>query len=252
MTVAAAFAIIVLLFNSFASMTTPPAGEVEVTAIGASGEVVFPPVHHEVRSYQDLQQNGIVKQSFDYSCGSAAFATLINRYLGENLSERQVIDGLLKYGDTDAIMLRQAFSMLDMKRFSIALGYRAGGFQGELSDLEELELPCIVPIRFSGYQHFVVLKAIAGGRAFLSDPFQGNLVMGTKEFEEMWVDNMLFLVNPKGGGNLSSPRLTEVDLRFVDSDFARNIANDYVPPYTAPEARSVYEALGTQQFYKPR
>ncbi len=252
MVVLVGFGIFLLLLGNFVPMTETPVGVVEVAMQGRSGAVLVQPMRQSVRPFTEIRQTGIVKQMFDFSCGSAALATLLNHSLGERFSERQVIDGLLQYGDTAAIMQRQAFSLLDMKRFVSALGYEAGGFQGEVGDLETLEYPCIVPIRNSGFQHFVVLKAVAGGRAFMADPFQGNLVMGLDAFEAMWADRMLFLVFPKGDQGLSSPRLTEVDLRFVDGEFARNIIDAYVPPFTTAGFHSVLETLGTHQFYKPK
>lgn len=68
----------------------------------------------------------IVRQAYDYSCGSAALTTVLNFYLGRTLSERQVMEGLLHYGESERIVERRAFSMLDMKRLVTALGYPSG------------------------------------------------------------------------------------------------------------------------------
>ena len=59
----------------------------------------------QVSSLDELQFSNISKQSYDFSCGSAALATLLNGYLGENLSERQVIEGLMEYGSKKKIAL---------------------------------------------------------------------------------------------------------------------------------------------------
>src|SRR5690554_7381941 len=83
----------------------------------------------------------IVRQAYDYSCGSAALTTVLNFYLGRTLSERQVMEGLLHYGESDRIVQRRAFSMLDMKRLVTALGYPSGGFKAEIDDLMELDHP---------------------------------------------------------------------------------------------------------------
>ena len=73
----------------------------------------------------------IVRQAYDYSCGSAALTTVLNFYLGRTLSERQVMEGLLHYGESERIVERRAFSMLDMKRLVTALGYPSGGFRAQ-------------------------------------------------------------------------------------------------------------------------
>jgi hypothetical protein len=46
----------------------------------------------------------IVRQAYDYSCGSAALTTVLNFYLGRTLSERQVMEGLLHYGESERIV----------------------------------------------------------------------------------------------------------------------------------------------------
>src|SRR5690554_4663139 len=111
----------------------------------------------------------IVRQAYDYSCGSAALTTVLNFYLGRTLSERQVMEGLLHYGESDRIVQRRAFSMLDMKRLVTALGYPSGGFKAEIDDLMELDHPAIVPIDHAGFKHFVVLRTIRDDRVYLAD-----------------------------------------------------------------------------------
>ncbi|CAN0593585.1 unnamed protein product, partial [Ectocarpus sp. 12 AP-2014] len=74
----------------------------------------------------------IVRQAYDYSCGSAALTTVLNHYLGRTLNERQVMEGLLHYGESERIVQRRAFSMLDMKRLVTALGYPSGGFRASI------------------------------------------------------------------------------------------------------------------------
>ena len=46
----------------------------------------------------------VVRQAYDYSCGSAALTTLLNHYLGRNFQERQVMEGLLRFGETERIV----------------------------------------------------------------------------------------------------------------------------------------------------
>ena len=60
----------------------------------------------------------VVRQAYDYSCGSAALTTLLDYYLGRNFQERQVMEGLLQFGETERIVQRRGFSLLDTKRIS--------------------------------------------------------------------------------------------------------------------------------------
>ena len=49
----------------------------------------------------------IVRQAYDYSCGSAALTTVLNFYVGRSLTERQVMEGLLHYGESERIVERR-------------------------------------------------------------------------------------------------------------------------------------------------
>ena len=162
-----------------------------------------------------MKDENIVKQQFDYSCGSAALATLLNYYLGENFTEEQVIQGLMEYGDIKQLEERRAFSLLDMKRFVTVLGYQGTGYTAELEDLKKLDKPCIVPIEFFGYRHFVVYRGIYGDHVFFADPFMGNISFTLSEFEEMWHRNIVFIVTD-GGVTMDALLLKEEDLRLVE------------------------------------
>lgn len=170
--------------------------------------------HFELKPHNKFKDQNVVKQEFDYSCGSAALATLLNFYLGEKMSEQQVIQGLMEYGDSRLIEERRAFSLLDMKQFVSVLGYQAAGYTAELEDLKTLDKPCIVPIEFYGYKHFVVYRGIYSDHMFFADPFMGNISFTVSEFQKMWYKNIVFLVT-SGDVTINALRLKEEDLRVV-------------------------------------
>ena len=95
-------------------------------------------VRHIVKTGEEVQFEQVIKQAHDFSCGSAALATFLRYHLGEELNERQVIRGMLQYGDSEKIRQRRAFSMLDMKKFVTVLGYKGVGYKAEIEDLETL------------------------------------------------------------------------------------------------------------------
>ncbi len=161
------------------------------------------------------QFRGIVRQAYDYSCGSAALTTLLNGLVGVKLTEQQTMDGLLRYGEYNRIVERRSFSLLDMKRFVSAIGYESGGYKGEFSDLIKNQ-PAIVPIAYAGFKHFVVFKAYKNGRVYVADPALGNISFDEARFKEIWENNTLFLVNvaPEQRKNLLA--LQEADLRHVE------------------------------------
>lgn len=160
----------------------------------------------------------IVRQAYDYSCGSAALTTLLNHYLGRNFQERQVMEGLLRFGETERIVQRRGFSLLDMKRLASALGHPSGGFKAEASDLESLDHPAIAPIEYAGFKHFVVIKSVYAGRVYIADPALGNMSFTLSRFLEVWDNNVLFIIFPDGNTPVNSLELELEDLRFV-SDY---------------------------------
>ncbi|HZX51666.1 C39 family peptidase [Pseudomonas sp. XK-1] len=163
-----------------------------------------------------LQFRNVIRQAYDYSCGSAALTTLLDYYLGRNLQERQVMEGLLQFGEADKIVERRGFSLLDMKRFVTAIGYRSGGFRATFSDLDELEHPAIVPIEYAGFKHFVVVRDVYNDHVFVADPALGNISFTRSRFEEIWDQNVLFLIFPSGNEPPNALALSEKDLRLID------------------------------------
>lgn len=45
-----------------------------------------------VRSYRELRNQGIIRQSYEESCGAASMATLINNLDFNNISEQDVLE----------------------------------------------------------------------------------------------------------------------------------------------------------------
>lgn len=189
----------------------------------------------------------IVRQAYDYSCGSAALTTVLNFYLGRSLGERQVMEGLLHYGESERIVERRAFSMLDMKRLVTALGYPAGGFRATIDDLIDLDHPAIVPIQHAGFKHFVVLRTIREGRVFVADPAVGNISFTLAQFEEKWDDNVLFIVFPGGDKPLDYLELKEEDLRYVDDQTLTLMALQQMPKFHEATERRIRNELERQK-----
>ncbi len=197
-----------------------PAGSIYYTEVADSRNNSFTKFHQtpvQTKPAIEQQFRGIVKQAYDYSCGSAALTTLLNGYIGEKLNERQTMDGLMRYGEYDRIVERRSFSLLDMKRFVTALGYSSGGYKGKFSDLVALDKPAIVPIAYAGFKHFVVFKTYKDGRVFVADPALGNLSFSADHFQEVWDNNTLFIIEPPQGRELPGLlTLQESDMRIVE------------------------------------
>lgn len=188
-------------------------------------------VRHPVKPLSEIKDANVVKQKYDFSCGSAALATLLDYYLHENMTEHQVIQGLMQYGDAKQIQEKRAFSLLDMKRFVNVLGYKGAGYTAELEDLKTLKTPAIVPIELYGYKHFVVFKGTYKDHVFLADPFMGNISFPVSQFLTMWYQNIVFIVT-NGDKTINALALKERDLQVVYFDIEK-------PPLIADAYESV-------------
>ncbi len=233
------FVILTSMFASMGKLHEPPDGH----------QYVVDPVQKvlistDVESGEALQGRNILRQKYDYSCGSAALATLLNYHLGEDLTEMQVIHGLMKYGNPESIRERRAFSLLDMKRFVDALGYRGGGYRAEMKNLMELDVPVIVPIEVGGYKHFVVFQGIHDNRVFLADPWLGHTTYPVGVFEDMWPQKVLFMAESGGRPTRNLLSLSMEDMRYIDEEMVERILFPPQPLHTefSPE-REAYRNL---------
>lgn len=215
--VAAVFAVLVSFTSSVYPLQDQPKSEINLTIPGAgSGNM-----RTYVKPASEINKGHLIKQGYDFSCGSAALAIILSFYLGEKLTERQVIQGLLHYGDAQQIAKRQAFSLLDMKKFVKVLGYRGDGYKADLEDLKTLTTPCIIPIKLMEYRHFVVFRGIYKGHIFLADPWRGDTSYTLDQFQDMWYEKIIFVVSEENGPVLHTLKLKQEDLVFIDEDAAR-------------------------------
>lgn len=170
-------------------MATPAgAQQTYLPSLGA-GDVFLP-----VTSIRQARMAGTLLQQYDFSCGSAALATLLTHHYGYPVSESMVFEYMYRYGDQPKIR-REGFSLLDMKRYLQAQGFEADGFEQPLAKLAEARVPAIVLINENGYQHFVVVKGLRGDRILIGDPANGTRAMPLKVFEANWQSRLLFVIH---------------------------------------------------------
>ncbi|GAB1595100.1 hypothetical protein PAGU2638_07790 [Lysobacter sp. PAGU 2638] len=147
-----------------------------------------------VTSLKEARFRTTVRQQYDFSCGSAAAATLLTFQYGHPVSEAEVFKQMFSTGDARRIR-KEGFSMLDMRRYLASQGFEADGFQLPLDKLAEEGVPAIVLLNDRGYRHFVVVKGIHGDRILLGDPSRGTRAMPRAQFERLWDNRVLFVVH---------------------------------------------------------
>ena len=151
----------------------------------------------------DLTEYEITVSSSDYSCGSSALATILNYSYEMSLSEEDVIEGLLTYGNREQIEEHRAFSLLDMKMYVTALGYAGFGYSYDslctLQDFQNENVEHVIdksllPIQIGDFKHFVVLAGFDDNYVYLADPSIGRLCLSYEDFCDALYQNMIFVV----------------------------------------------------------
>ncbi|CAM2195419.1 C39 family peptidase [Paraburkholderia kururiensis] len=147
-----------------------------------------------VTSLKEARFKRTVKQQFDFSCGSAAVATLLTYQYDYPVTEQQAFIEMYEHGNQEKIR-REGFSLLDIRNFLMAHGFQADGYEVPLSKLEETKTPAIVLIVEHGYHHFVVVKGMRNGRVLIGDPATGTRAISQETFEERWQDHVVFVIH---------------------------------------------------------
>lgn len=157
----------------------PAVSQVRITAQGDGGFALG------VTSWTEMPFRSVVRQRYDYSCGSAALATLLTFHYGRPTSEAEAFKRMYASGDQAKIQ-QLGFSMLDMKRFIQSIGMTAEGYRLSPGELRVLDTPAIALIQTGRYRHFVVVKGVRQNRVLVGDPALGVREIPLKDFLRMW------------------------------------------------------------------
>lgn len=152
-------------------------------------------VRVDVTSIKEARFKDVIKQQFDFSCGSAALATLLTYHYGFPVTEMDVFDSMLLFGD-EAKIRTQGFSLLDMKDFLEREGFAANGFKAPLDAFVQAKIPGVVLLNLKGYLHFVVVKGVSDTEVLVGDPALGMKTYPRDEFEAMW-NGIAFVIQNK-------------------------------------------------------
>jgi len=134
-----------------------------------------------------------LQQQYDFSCGSAAVATLLTHHYDWPVGEADVFQFMYERGDQARIQA-EGFSMLDMKRYLDAHGFHSEGIEVSLDQLAGANVPAIALINENGYAHFVVIKGVRGDQIVLGDPAMGTRVLPREQFKQYWSNGILLVV----------------------------------------------------------
>ena len=148
-----------------------------------------------VKSMLEQRFETVVRQQYDFSCGSAALATLLRYHYEDPQTEQSVFLGMFREGDRAQIR-RLGFSLLDMKRYLAGRGIGADGYKVTIAQIAKAKVPGIALINLNGYRHFVVVKGIEPTAILLGDPSLGIRRESMKTFLKQW-NGVFFVLNSR-------------------------------------------------------
>jgi len=158
----------------------------------------------EVETLQVMSHKNIFMQQEDYSCGAASLATLMHYYFNEDTDESRMLATIRESFSSEEYkrIENMGLSFLELETISKAMGYQSASVRLPVEALAELTGPVIVYLQRPDYQHFAVLKGVAGDRIFIADPSRGNIRVSRAHFLKEW-DGRTFVL---GKANFQQPR----------------------------------------------
>jgi predicted double-glycine peptidase len=182
----------------------------EVTINADSG------IRVKVSSFKEMHMARVVRQNYDFSCGSAAVATLLTYSYDKPTSEQQAFLRMYSVGDQPHIR-KVGFSLLDMKKYLDSRGIHSDGYKVSVDQLQKLHIPVITLISPGGYNHFVVLRGWSGHSVIIADPALGLRRVSPSDLEAMW-NGVIFVLRdqvPLARRHYNDPQ----DMRIVPAAF---------------------------------
>ncbi|MDI3294011.1 C39 family peptidase [Janthinobacterium tructae] len=205
--------LLMLCLPLLGGVASPGAGAADIGAFGTRFDV-------PLVSMREARFQRTLHQQYDFSCGSAAVATLLTHHYDYPVTEEYVFEQMYQQGDQQKIR-KEGFSLLDIKRFLASRGFLADGFQLPLDKLAEAGFPAIVLVAEKGYRHFVVVKGLDQNRVLIGDPAGGTRAMPRSSFEAIWQGRLLFVIHgramPSAPGLVATEGAMQV-ARFNDAD----------------------------------
>jgi predicted double-glycine peptidase len=146
-----------------------------------------------VTSMADIPFRTVVRQQYDYSCGSAALATLLHYHYDMPVTEAEVFRAMYAKGDQPKIR-KVGFSLLDIKNYLANRGLEADGYKLTYDQLVHINRPAIAVVTAGTYRHFVVVKGARNGKILIGDPAGGLRTYSRSEFAEIW-NGVIFAIH---------------------------------------------------------
>jgi predicted double-glycine peptidase len=163
--------------------------------ISSSANALAQSPYFKLKPLNEIRMEGIERQTLDYSCGASALSLLLSKYFEDHRDEQAILMDITFHLTRQEISDRMTdgFSMLDLKNVATRLGYSAEGVMLPQQSVSAIDGPVIILLRRKNLNHFVVLKGVTQGRAFIADPVRGHLRIPLYELFSQWNGETLIL-----------------------------------------------------------
>jgi predicted double-glycine peptidase len=150
-------------------------------------------IEKPIKSWVEFKNDNLVRQKYDYSCGSASLATIMHHFYNQNMSEKSILNDVLKMKGLEKKNREDleddktiSLSFFELSQYVKSKGFKAVGLALDLESLKKLKAPVILFVKIRKNEHFTVFKGIDKNYVYLADPSFGNTKIRVSKFKEMF------------------------------------------------------------------
>ncbi|MGV2393915.1 UNVERIFIED_CONTAM: cysteine peptidase family C39 domain-containing protein [Campylobacter lari] len=136
-----------------------------------------------VKSYQEIKNENVIRQTYEESCGASSLATLINILDDKKFTELDLLKIM-----SNQELYTDMVSFADLSDAVKKLGYESNSYQINRDNLNKLiNIPMLVKIENDPrFPHFVVIINYKGGYLQVFDPSYGEYISSKSQFFSVW------------------------------------------------------------------
>ncbi len=163
-------------------------------------------------SFQELEQEFLLRQQYDDSCGYAAVATLLSCWYGRDVTEGQLLEETVDSGEE----LSRTVSFADMAALMDSRGVTSRGYRLDIEVLPEVcrQWGPVICWDDAGTGHFYLLVGVTFSRDepvyIIADPNDGISFLSESSFSSRWSGRALL----SGAGPADEALLTSLFRRL--------------------------------------
>ncbi|HEF3109862.1 TPA: C39 family peptidase [Campylobacter jejuni] len=170
-----------------------------------------------VKSYQEIKNEIVIRQTYEQSCGASSLATLLNILDDRKFDELKLLKTM-----SGQNLYTDMVSFADLNDAVKKLGYESNSYQINRENLDKLvNIPMLVKIEDDPrFPHFVVIINHKGNYLQILDPSHGEYISSKSQFFSIWdrynKGGYVLIVAPKKdlkSFKLNTPKSLHFDFR---------------------------------------